>query len=46
MKILALTLEMMARMALFTAVLAMTVRYTAQSRQPARAKQPADQPQV
>ena len=44
MKILAITLETMARMALYTAVMAMSVRYFAQRQRPVEAKQPSKQP--
>jgi hypothetical protein len=43
MKDLMFTLEIMARMALFTAVMAMSLRYLGQRRpQPVRTKRPAD----
>jgi len=44
MKILAITLETMARMALFTAVTAMSVRYFAQRQRPVPARQRSNQP--
>ncbi|MDH3741499.1 MAG: hypothetical protein OER56_07865 [Hyphomicrobiales bacterium] len=44
MKILAITLETMARMALFTAVMAMSVRYLAQRQRPVTARQQPKQP--
>ncbi len=46
MKILALTLELMARMALFTAVMALSIGSIGQRRQPATVKQPPKRPQA
>ena len=46
MKILAMTLELMARMAIFTAITAMSLRYMAQRQRPAVAQEPSNQPRA